>query len=377
MAYSKFIVGVCSGVVASFGMMMALTGVETASLPGNVIEGSRDFVLKAKTVLNFADRIYDKCFSVPNSLCLGGTSQIITANAVPEGLSAWFTFDEIYPVDQSGNGNHMHRAPRAGPPHNGKGASAAFVNGASGTIKSSPTLESSDFTRLLDVPFGRLERLLSSDANQTPTILLYPKTRKLSIRVTTTDSTSEGIPSRGSLPLRRWTHIAVTANESRLKLFINGVKDNQVALRGVVVSNSGDMVIGSTLENSGFEGYIDDLRLYSRALPDGEVASLTPGGLTGIVDTEFVFLGCASCSFEKALHFNICGEPAAHLCSLRELYQGAIHIARVNGLLAGGPDVWHSEMLPGDVAAGEKRLALCCRVTGLTTPTQGLVATSA
>ncbi|CBZ55752.1 conserved hypothetical protein [Neospora caninum Liverpool] len=267
MAYSKFIVGVCSGVVASFGMMMALTGVETASLPGNVIEGSRDFVLKAKTVLNFADRIYDKCFSVPNSLCLGGTSQIITANAVPEGLSAWFTFDEIYPVDQSGNGNHMHRAPRAGPPHNGKGASAAFVNGASGTIKSSPTLESSDFTRLLDVPFGRLERLLSSDANQTPTILLYPKTRKLSIRVTTTDSTSEGIPSRGSLPLRRWTHIAVTANESRLKLFINGVKDNQVALRGVVVSNSGDMVIGSTLENSGFEGYIDDLRLYSRALP--------------------------------------------------------------------------------------------------------------
>ncbi|KFH05208.1 concanavalin A-like lectin/glucanase family protein [Toxoplasma gondii VAND] len=372
----KFIVGVCSGLVAS-STMSAFGMLDPAALHGDAIEGTRDISLRAKTMLNFADRIYDKCFSVPNALCLGGTSQIITANAVPEGLSAWFTFDEIYPVDQTGNGNHMHRAPRSGPPHNGKGASAAFVNGASGTIRSSSTLESSEFTGLLDVPFGRLDRLLSTDASQTPTILLYPKTRKLSIRVTTTDSTSEGIPSLGALPLRRWTHIAVTASESRLKLFVNGVKDNEIALRGVVVSNSGDIVVGSTMENSGFEGYIDELRFYSRALPEGEVASLTAGGLTGIADTEFVFQGCAGCTFEMALHFNICGEPAAHLCSLRELYQGAIHIARVNGLLAGGQDIWHSEMSSSDVAAGEKRLALCCRVPGLPAPPQRLVASVA
>ena len=57
--------------------------------------------------------------------------------------------------------------------------------------------------------------------SQTPSILLYPDSRRLSVRVTTDDSGSEGMPSTGSLPLRRWTHVAVTATQNRLKLFLN------------------------------------------------------------------------------------------------------------------------------------------------------------
>ncbi|PFH37478.1 hypothetical protein BESB_039360 [Besnoitia besnoiti] len=321
MTYSKRLVPLFSlGLATSFGTMISAQS-DIAGLPGDIAEEARDVALRAETILNFADRIYDKCFTVPNAVCLGGTSQIITAPFIPDGLSAWFTFDQVYPVDQSGNGNHMHRAPRAGPPHNGSGASAAFVNGASGTIKSSSTLETSDFTvafwmYLLGDSNGYFRNVISkgNDASQTPTIMLYPNTRKLSVRVTTTDSSSEGLPSSGSLPLRRWTHITVTANGVRLKLFLNGVEDNEVVLRGKVIPNAGNIVVGSTMENSGFDGYIDDLRIYTRALP--------------------------------------CGP----------------------GLLANGLDIWHSEMSSGDIAAGEKRLALCCRISSSVSPLVAAVA---
>ncbi|CDJ61041.1 hypothetical protein, conserved [Eimeria maxima] len=326
-----------------------------------------DTVNGVKTTLNFAGKYTNSCFSVPNSLCFGGTEQVVSGNSVPEGLGAWLTFDHLYSADQSGNGNHMHRTPRAGPAHNGRGASAAFVKGASSKIKSSPSLESSDFTvsfwmYLLSDSNGLFRNIVSkgSEMSQTPSILLYPDSRRLSVRVTTDDSGSEGMPSTGSLPLRRWTHVAVTASENRLKLFLNGMKDSEVFLRGNVVPNTEDIVVGASIENPGFEGYIDDFRVYTRGLPEHEVSAMTMPALTGVPDSEFVSLGCDSCGYDFAMNSNMCGEPAAHLCSLQELYQGGIHAARINGLLNSKTEMWHSDMTAGEMAKNESRMALCC-----------------
>lgn len=78
----------------------------------------------------------------------------------------------------------------------------------------------------------------------------------------------------------------------------------------------------------------------------------------------------------------MCGEPAAHLCSLQELYQGGIHAARINGktevhispvgrclisssgLLNSKTEMWHSDMTAGEMALNERRLALCCASRG-------------
>ncbi|CDJ47409.1 Chromosome II, complete genome, related [Eimeria brunetti] len=212
-----------------------------------------DTVNGVKTTLNFAGKYTNSCFSVQNSLCFGGTEQIVSGNSVPEGLGAWLTFDHLYSADESGNGNHMHRTPRAGPAHNGVRGSQTYFP----------------------------EELLScdprSEMSQTPSILLYPDSRRLSVRVTTDDSGSEGMPSTGSLPLRRWTHVAVTASQNRLKLFLN-------FLRGTVVPNTEDIVVGASIENPGFE-------TPKRTLQDHEVAAMTMPALTGVPDAEFVSLG--------------------------------------------------------------------------------------
>ncbi|KAL8271220.1 hypothetical protein Esti_004881 [Eimeria stiedai] len=254
---------------------------EEAALP-SAPAAVEDLANGVKTTLNFAGKYTNSCFSVANSLCFGGTSQVVSGTSVPEGLGAWLTFDYLYSADQSGNGNHMHRTPRAGPPHNGRGASAAFVKGASSKIKSSPTLESKDFTvsfwmYLLSDSNGLFRNIVSkgNEASQTPSILLYPDSRRLSIRVTTDDSGSEGMASTGSLPLRRWTHVAVTASENRLKLFLN-------FLRGNVVPNAEDIVVGASIENPGFEGYVDDFRVYSKGLKDHEISAMTVPALTGL-----------------------------------------------------------------------------------------------
>ncbi|XP_026193661.1 uncharacterized protein LOC113147406 [Cyclospora cayetanensis] len=334
------------------------------SLPSSAATALEDTVNGVKTTLNFAGKYTNSCFSVANSLCFGGTQQIVSGNSVPEGLVAWLTFDHLYSADQSGNGNHMHRTARAGPSHNGRGASAAFVKGASSTIKSSPTLESSDFTLsfwmyLLSDSNGLFRNIVSKggELSQTPSILLYPDSRRLSVRVSTDDSHSEGMPSTGSLPLRRWTHIAVTASENRLKLFLN-------FLRGSVVPNAEEIVVGASVENPGFEGYIDDFRFYNRGLPDHEISAMTMPALTGVPDPEFVSLGCDSCGYDFAMNSNMCGEPAAHLCSLQELYQGGIHVARINGLLNAKTNLWHSDMTAGEMGLNERRMGLCCASRG-------------
>ncbi|PHJ25478.1 concanavalin a-like lectin glucanase family protein [Cystoisospora suis] len=390
--------------------VLSVAQVDVVSLPGELLDGVERAALKVKTALNFADKIYSECFDVPNALCLGGTSQVLTSDAVPDGLAAWFRFDELYPIDESGNGNHMHRAPRAGPPHNGRGASAAFLNGnemralccqqENGLL---PTACRSEFDNQVEQHLGvQLHRFLSecdiervykfveyrlkkpdisncfrTDASQTPTIFLYPNSRKLSIRVTTSDSTSEGMSSHGSLPLRRWTHVAGNSRRTGADtqclthfLQLRGVKDNEVvrvlekraaldvataclfrdcaglwsqilaislwALQSSILGLR-SVFTGDVLQT----GYVDDLRFYNRAVAvssgvnnarrsekpraqEEEVASLAPSGLTGIGDTEFVF----------------------------------------RGLLAGVADVWHSDMTYSDITAGETRMGLCCRAPG-------------
>ena len=43
----------------------------------------------------------------------------------------------------------------------------------------------------------------------TPTILLWPKERRLHIRVSTEVSNNEGLDSKAVIPLRRWTYLAI------------------------------------------------------------------------------------------------------------------------------------------------------------------------
>ena len=76
-----------------------------------------------------------------------------------------------------------------------------------------------------------------------------------------------------------WHHITGTYDGSMLKLYIDGILDNQVSGSGVLNRPSSNFWIGGVdyTSNSLFDGLIDDVRIYDHALSEKEVSDLAKG----------------------------------------------------------------------------------------------------
>lgn len=77
-----------------------------------------------------------------------------------------------------------------------------------------------------------------------------------------------------------WYHVAVVVEPAsqKSKIYINGVLDQSVKAVATVGTNTDPVYIGQyTTGTTTIDGRIDDVRLYTRALSDGEVAALVPG----------------------------------------------------------------------------------------------------
>jgi hypothetical protein len=81
-------------------------------------------------------------------------------------------------------------------------------------------------------------------------------------------------------PLNAWTHVAIVAEPSGTKLYVNGAWTQTLpaialgsnATAPVAIANTGD-------DDDPFAGVIDDLRLYDRALSASEIQSDMSSGL--------------------------------------------------------------------------------------------------
>jgi hypothetical protein len=75
-----------------------------------------------------------------------------------------------------------------------------------------------------------------------------------------------------ALPLNSWTHVAFTYDGSSLVLFINGLEVRRVAATNVIATSTGMLRIGgNAVWGEYFTGFIDEVRIYNRALTAGEV----------------------------------------------------------------------------------------------------------
>jgi len=88
------------------------------------------------------------------------------------------------------------------------------------------------------------------------------------------------VDAYGAVPLNAWSHVAITYDGSTAKTFINGVLTRTVSgLSGSVSVSTGPLKIGARsspiLER--FNGSIDEVKLYNRALADCEVDRLAGG----------------------------------------------------------------------------------------------------
>ncbi|MBI2076715.1 MAG: LamG domain-containing protein, partial [Candidatus Aenigmarchaeota archaeon] len=77
-----------------------------------------------------------------------------------------------------------------------------------------------------------------------------------------------------SVPWNRWTHLAATYNGSNASLYVNGIFADSAAGTGSINTSANPLRVGmrSDYPNVPFNGTIDEVRIYSRALSAAEVA---------------------------------------------------------------------------------------------------------
>lgn len=85
-----------------------------------------------------------------------------------------------------------------------------------------------------------------------------------------------GVVGPAQLPLNTWSHLAATYDGAQQRLFINGVQVATRAQTGSALVSAGLLRIGgNSVWGEYFQGRIDDVRIYNRALADGEIRAET------------------------------------------------------------------------------------------------------
>jgi hypothetical protein len=74
------------------------------------------------------------------------------------------------------------------------------------------------------------------------------------------------------LALNTWTHLAATYDGSMLRLYVNGVQVGSQAMTGSLVTSTGVLGIGGNgVWGEYFQGQIDEIRIYNRALTPAQI----------------------------------------------------------------------------------------------------------
>lgn len=284
------------------------------------------------------------CLSLPSSLCLASGNYTFAGRNLPESLVGWWTVDDSQGHDYSGNNNSITNLPGAGPSIQGKGASLAFNGTATAVVPHIEAYAMSEFTYAFwyflredsNGAFRTVIRRGSSVREQSPGVYLWPDEKRLHVRASTQYNWNEGLDSQGVIGLKRWTHLAVSANGQLLQLFVNGLTDSFAVLKAQLKSVSANLYIGADPWHLGAAAFLDDLRIYSKALQGLELEVIAAPAF-GLLRPSSAKLGCASCTFLNAQ--SSCFDEF-HLCSLKEHYAGAYSIARIQGWLRMTGEVW-------------------------------------
>ena len=88
----------------------------------------------------------------------------------------------------------------------------------------------------------------------------------------TLGGTTRWVGGPSASPVGSWTHVALTYNGSQLVLYVNGVQAGTLAASGAIQSSSSPLWIGGNQPyGEYFQGLIDDVRVYNRALSQAEI----------------------------------------------------------------------------------------------------------
>jgi Concanavalin A-like lectin/glucanases superfamily len=82
-------------------------------------------------------------------------------------------------------------------------------------------------------------------------------------------------PALNPTPTATWTHLAVTYDSTTLRLYMNGALISSSPSAGAITNaaNGALRIGGNSLWGEYFNGTIDDVRVYNRALSAGELTT--------------------------------------------------------------------------------------------------------
>ncbi len=106
---------------------------------------------------------------------------------------------------------------------------------------------------------------------------LYQYNNSLGFGVWNNTENFSRITAENSLLIGEWTQAAATYNGNTIRLYVNGTLVNSTSVQGIVRDNLGALKIGGGEITGGvraFNGTIDEVKIYNRALSDSEIANI-------------------------------------------------------------------------------------------------------
>jgi len=304
--------------------------------------------------------------NIPTSLCIGDDKNRFRETKALEGVIGHWTFDDSAAQDTTRNKNHVKKTPNPGPGFGARGNSASFNGRNWMRIDHHEAYETSDFMVAMWVFVkkevqGSFKTLLfkGSKGRGFPAVSVFPESRKLRVKIATIANGVASLDSVSTLPLRRWTHVAVGVDGFVLTIYVNGVIDAQVVIAQPAEVNKKPLYVGGTPFTPGLNCYVDDLRYFARPPHREVILSMGQPSLPGTFINGFTTFGCAGCSWSDAL--GACLGKAAHVCSRMELASGALTQARVFGWFDVNSDrLWNWVKGGEREAKGTLATAVCC-----------------
>jgi hypothetical protein len=228
-------------------------------------------------------------------VAVGGMSISPRAQAQLPGLVAAYSFDEGSGINANdGSGNNLTgtvaNATWASPGRfgstlsfNGTNSWVTVADAASLDLSTGMTLEAWVFPTALGSGVWRNVIIKERSGGEVFNLYASADTNAPALFVVQS-ATGSPIPLRGTspLPLSTWSHLAATYDNATLRLYVNGVVVASRALTGPLLTSTGDLRIGgNSLWGEFFQGSIDEVRVYNRALTQTEIQSdmSTPLGL--------------------------------------------------------------------------------------------------
>ena len=215
--------------------------------------------------------------NAPSSTSATGSSASNTS-----GLVAAYGFDEangLYVEDASGSGNYGVISGSSTRVANSLFGNALKLNGANNwvTVQNSPSLALATGMTLEawvypTVPMCGASTVIMKEGASAETYLLAANNNTSQPMSAVWTGSEVTVGGSTQVPPNLWTHLAATYDGQYQSLYVNGVLVNMMPQTGAVTTSSGVLRIGgNALWGGYFQGYIDEVRIYNRALTNAQI----------------------------------------------------------------------------------------------------------